>query len=191
MCRGEGAASAKGLRQVLPSQACAGDQGVSVRLETGGAGCLLADVGAKAGERHLTWSTWSYTGCVGCSRSSLLCAGSGRGEQGLLVAVASPVVAHGYRCPGFSTCNMPAPWFRLAVSGRTDFSRCGSRALEHRPTRGIGNRNLGALWYVGSSLSRDRTHGPCFGRRTSVHCTTGEAPDRLLRGIAGPEWRMG
>ena len=76
MCRGEGAASAKGLRQVLPSQACAGDQGVSVRLETGGAGCLLADVGAKAGERHLTWSTWSYTGCVGCSRSSLLCAGS-------------------------------------------------------------------------------------------------------------------
>ena len=92
MCRGEGAASAKGLRQVLPSQACAGDQGVSVRLETGGAGCLLADVGAKAGERHLTWSTWSYTGCVGCSRSSLLCAGS--------LAVESRGSCSGFPCRG-------------------------------------------------------------------------------------------
>ena len=33
---------------------------MSVRLESGGEGCLLADVGAKASERHVTWSTWSF-----------------------------------------------------------------------------------------------------------------------------------
>ena len=52
-------------------------------------------------------------------------------------------------------------------------------------------QGLSGLWHVGSSWSRDRTHGPCFGRRTSIYCDMGEAPDRLLRGISGPEWRMG
>ena len=81
-----------------------------------------------------------------------VCGLSGRGEQGLLVAVASPVVAHGCRRPGFSTCSTPAPWFRLAGSGRTGFSRCGSWALEHRPARGVGTWGPCGMW--------DR---PCLG----------------------------
>ena len=73
------------------------------------------------------------------------------------------------------------------------FSGCGERGFSTLPCRAqapqcsgfSGSRAraqllwwsaLVASWHVESSQTRDRTHAPCIGRQSLVHCTTREVP---------------
>ena len=65
----------------------------------------------------------------------------------------------------------------LSSCGVTDFSLRGLLLLQSTSFRARGPRQcmgLFAPWRVGSSQTRDRTCGPCVGRRTLNHWTTGE-----------------
>ena len=73
---------------------------------------------------------------------------------GLLIAVASLVVEH-----GLQACELQQLWLE------------GSRAQAQQWYMG-----LVALWHVGSSRTRDRTHVPCIGRWILNHWTTREVP---------------
>ena len=56
-------------------------------------------------------------------------------------------------------------------------SSCGSWALEH----GLSSGGLVAPQHVESSLTRDRTHVPCVGRRILIHRATREFLVRCLK----------
>ena len=54
------------------------------------------------------------------------------------------------------------------------FSWCVARALGMWAQQ-LWHTGLVAMWQVGSSRTRNRTHVPCIGRRILNHCTTREA----------------
>ena len=130
--------------------------GVSVRLESGRKGCLLEDGGAKASEGHVTRCTRSFIrvggGCgvlvfwlswvvVAVCQLCLVAESGASSLQRLALSWST-----GCRRPGFGACSTPAPWFRLAGSGCTGFSSCGSQALELRPSRGAGAERPCGVW---------------------------------------------
>ena len=78
--------------------------------------------------------------------------------RGLLIVVASLVSEHGLQARGLQQL-----WF------------VGSRAQAQQSWC----TGLVALWHVGSSRTRARTHDPCVGRRILNHCTTREAQVHL------------
>ena len=73
-------------------------------------------------------------------------------------------------CGGFSYCGAQALG---ALGARAQqLWLTGSRAQAQQFWRS----GLVALWYVGSSQTRDRTRDPCIGRQTLNHCATREVP---------------
>ena len=71
----------------------------------------------------------------------------------------------------------------VAVSGghaalpcRAQASQCSGFSRSRARARLLWWSGLVASWHVGSSQTRDRTHAPCIGRQSLVHCTTREVP---------------
>ena len=83
-----------------------------------------------------------------------------------------------YSC---TLCDVQAPHCRgfscgAQTLGRTGFSSCGSRALDH----GLSSTGLVAPQRVGSFQTGDQTCVPCIGRRILYHSATREVLKKIL-----------
>ena len=67
---------------------------------------------------------------------------------------------------------------RTQLSDRTN--DCTGSSWRHTGFLWLWGAGSAALWRVGSSRSRDRTHVPCTGRQILTHCNTGEVPPAAL-----------
>ena len=80
----------------------------------------------------------------------------------------------GFHCGGFSCCGSWALGVQASVvvaCGLQQLWLTGSRVQAQQ----LWHLGLVALWHVGSSWTRARTHVPCTGRRIINHCATREA----------------
>ena len=76
----------------------------------------------------------------------------------------------------FSSYGKWGPLF-IAMRGPLTITAClvAEHKLQTRRLSSCGFTGLVALWHVGSSQTRARTHVPCIGRQTLNHCATREA----------------
>ena len=77
------------------------------------------------------------------------------------------------------SCGAWALGTQASVDVAPGLSSCGSQTLELRLSS-CGTRGLAALWHVGSSQTRARTHVPCLGRQILNYCATREVPPSTL-----------